>query len=552
MSFIASILFWSCASQKNDQFSITTATLPTCTNPVDDFHFRALLPEQSNIDFVHVTDPPSFDSIRGLYGAGVVVADFDQDGHQDIFFVQETGSNMLYWGEGDSSFAPAMDQTAEQLALSSEMSLATNVADYNGDGWLDLLIIGYQSLRLFQNTRDRTFLEVTEEVGLKPAEGYLSGSSWGDYDQDGDLDLFVGTYGIPTTGDEEEELIPLSSQLYRNDEGLFTDRSSELAIPVGKEGACLQAAFRDFDDDGDLDLIQVNDFGPWLGMTKIWENKGGNENQWEWQDRFPTLLLDNIVYPMGSLYRDLNGDGISDMWLSDIGKTNLLQGMGSWEWVHVSANWIQDSHDGDNDVSWSVLDLDLDGDGKMEVYINYGPHINGEVPEDLLEEIEEYVPDQPDKFWVNTAQLGQTPSFRNRSDVFPEPLIGNARGASSMDINNDGVPDLVIGNLGAPPSILLGSCTSANRLTIRLHDFTSKNYYAIGAKVTIEANNQTQTQELSAGGRGSFSGEDPTLNFGVGNATSISVVSIRWPDGTTSQHRDLCSHCSITIERTEG
>ena len=559
MSIFFSLVLLSCSSSSEEgSFSARTSPLPICENPINGLGFEKRSPAQSNISFVHQTevsdvDPENveaFDSIRGTYGGGVVVADFDNDGAQDIFFVQETGSNQLYWGLGDATFSLDTTETGTSMALESEISLTANTADYNGDGWLDLLVLGYNSIHLYQNQSNRQFTDVTDEVGLVAANGYLGGTSWGDYDQDGDLDLFVGSYGIPTlgNGDIGDDIAVLPSQLYRNDGENFSDRSADIPFREGKEGACLQAAFRDFDDDGDLDILQVNDFGTWQGMTNIWENQGGNPDTWNWYDRFAESRLDNLVFPMGSVYRDLNADGIPDMWFSDIGRTHLLQGMGSWEWVDVGASWTQGTTDEASDVSWSVLDLDLDGDGMVEIYINYGPHMAGEPDEEWADD-EEYEADQPDRFWVNTALENQPPRFQNRADLFPEDLIGNARGASSMDINQDAVPDLVIGNLGSAPSILLGKCTEAKRLIIHLRDPHSNNHYAIGAKVTIETDTHTQTQELSAGGRGSFSGEAPILLFGLADAEKVNQITIRWPNGEMGSMKNLCSHCEITLER---
>jgi len=532
------------------------ATLPECADPVSAPGAFADGLLDSGVDFVHVIIPPVFDNtpedddpFNGAFGGGVVAADLDGDGATDLFFAQEDGSNRLYWGQGNGRFEPAAEATATLLGLASSRTFYSNTADYNGDGLLDLLISGHQSLHLFENLGDRSFQDVTESVGLVPAPGYPGGLAWGDYDRDGDLDLFVGSYGLVETGPDSNMNGPevVASTLYRNDEGSFTQRTEDLPIVDGQEGACLQAAFRDLDDDGDLDLLQVNDFGPWRGMTNFWENRGASEGGWSWVDRHPDSGIGELRYPMGSLFRDLDGDQYPDLWFSNIGMTRALRSIGEWQWVDVRVAWAADVIDNSSEVSWSVVDIDLFGDGRPSVYINYGPHIGAQPP---LDWGENYVPDQPDRFLVNEAAAGSQPSFRLAPEVFPQEQIGNARGTAIADLDRNGVPDLVTSNLDAAPSILLGRCSTNRRLVVRLRDPSSANRFGIGAKVSIATNAQTQEQEMSAGGRGSFSGSEPQLFFGLSDADRVESVQVRWPDGVLESIDDLCSHCEVTITRS--
>ena len=548
-------IFFSCTTL-SDTFKHSTKTFPDCEEPVSSpGMFINALPT-SNVDFIHHSNPSdyadetasNFDPFRGSFGAGLVAADFDRDQAIDLFFIQEEGDNKLYWGNGNGTFDAASSQTSQEIAREDVPGISANTADFNGDGLLDLLVLGYNDIALYQNMGDRTFIEKSQEFGLKPTEGYPGGASWGDYDGDGDLDLFVCSYGLPELAEEDDTEGPLvlPSFLYRNDGITFTDRSHELPFVEKKEGACMQGAFRDLDHDGDLDLLQVNDFGPWRGMTHFWENMGPSEEGWTWKNRYSDSGAGTLDFPMGSIFRDLNGDQKPDLWLSGIGKTNILQYLGNWEWIAVAETWGRGISNLESDVSWSVLDIDLDGDGDPGIYIGYGPHLAEEPPESWNEI---YEADQPDRFLLNQAEYGEEPQFTVDNSVFPFPLIGNARGAATVDINNDGVPDLITSNLQGSPSILLGACTQNNRLVIRIRDNTSMNTFGIGSTVTVQTSERIQTQEMSAGGRGTFSGEEPALFFGVGSAENIKKIIITWPDGYIQEIQKACAHCQITLER---
>lgn len=538
-------------------FAVDEVLFSNCAQPVlPPGTFRDALP-RSGVDFVHHSAPPAYteesmsnvDPFQGSFGAGLVAADLDADGYIDLFYVQEVGANKLFWGNGDGTFASAEVPLAQAIARNDSIGISANTADYNGDGLLDLLVLGYNDIALYHNLGNRNFEDRSSTLALSPTVGYPGGAAWGDYDNDGDLDLFVCSYGRAEEVGENETEGPsvFPSMLYRNDGGHFTNRRNDLPIIAGQEGACLQGAFRDFDRDGDLDLLQVNDFGPWRGMTNFWENKGSSQEDWVWEDRYSTSGAGTLSFPMGSMYRDIDGDLQPDMWLSDIGKTSILKYLGSWEWMSMEAAWGHEIEDLSSDVSWSVLDIDLDGDGHPGVYIGYGPHLASAPPESWDED---YAADQPDRFLVNQTPTEKNPTFYLDNSVFPFPMIGNARGAATVDLNHDGVPDLVTSNLNAPPTILLGACTSFNRLVIQLRDTTTANTFGIGSVVQVRTTEKTQIQELSAGGRGTFSGEEPALFFGLGSVETIERVEIIWPDGEEQIFTPSCAHCRITLTRS--
>ena len=114
------------------------------------------------------------------------------------------------------------------------------------------------------------------------------------------------------------------------------------------------------------------------------------------------------------------------------------------------------------------------------------------------------------------------------------------------------MPDVVVNNLAGQPSVLLGQCTAANRLWVRLVDPTTPgNQHAIGAQVEVEQDGVVQRQTVHAGGPGSGSAQEPVVHFGLGDATSVDRLTIRWPDGRVTGLGQLCSHCTLTVTAEE-
>ena len=504
----------------------------------------------SGVDFVHLADPTLTADPNDLLSAfadvvstGVVTADLDGDGFVDLFFTQTLGANALYWGAGDGTFTRSDMHGAELSALQSGIA---NAADQDGDGLLDLLVGGRDHLRLFRNGGDRTFYDVTAAVALIEPIGWAGGAAWADWDLDGDLDLFAGGYTdwVDTNGTTFWEATSVINRLYRNDGGVLVDRTATLGEQGPEDGAVLHAVWRDLDRDGDPDLLQVNDFGDILVNSKLWSNEGPGANGWTWDERALDAGLGYLGAPMGALVRDLDGDGLDDLWLSDFGAFNIFRSLSAWSWVDVSLAWAPTVTLESDDTHWSVIDLDLDGDGTPGVFIAFGP-----IPSVFTGE-EPFWPNQWDRFLVPTSdRFGEHHYVEVQDSVFPAPMTGLSRGVAKADLNADGIPDLVVPHVGEAPSLLLGRCTPNDRLVIALDDVGSANRFGVGARVTVERGALRIEQEISAGGRGTFSGGEPVLFFGLGDGDDPVVVTVDWPRGATEVFDGVCAHCRVTIRR---
>ncbi len=526
--------------------TVTTAAIPACGAPAPGLGGYVDGLPASGIDFVHATDPSWTNNIDDMVSSfadvlslGLVAADLDDDGHVDLFFTKSLGASAFYWGYGDGTFS------AGETVLPEAVSGMANVADFDGDGDLDLLVGGRDHLVLYRNDGARTFTDVTSDVGLIQPVGFVGGAAWADWDQDGDLDLYVGGYIDESASDGKSwwEGGSLRNVLYRQDNGVFVDVTEYLHDFEGEEdGAVLHAVWRDLDHDGDLDLVQVNDFGDVLVNTFVWENEGADGTDWAFTERGVSGGVPYIAAPMGCLAHDVDGDGWEDLWFSDFGRHVVLRSTGpGFEWIDVSAGWMLDIFLVNSEASWSVLGTDLDGDGDLELMVPYGP-----IPEVFTGEP---IEPQEDRFLVDEGAPG-APDFQERqSAVFPAPMEGLSRAAVEADLNEDGVPDLVVPHIGEAPSVLLGRCTANRRLALSVRDPLSANRFAIGARVTVTTGGLVQTRTQDAGGRGSFSGSEPTMYFGLGSGAEPVRVEIAWPGGGTSVLEDVCSDCRVTVSR---
>ena len=531
-----------------DGATLTSSPHPRCLEPAPNRGAFRDGTADSGVDFVHAPFPEPQSGriediltarfqIGGLAGGGVAAADLDDDGRPDLIFAQIIGPNAVYWGVEDG-FVPA---TNTGLELPSALSVGVSTADYNGDGLPDVAIFGLDLLRLFRNDGDGTFTDVTSEEGLAAAAGWTTGVSWADVDLDGDLDLLAAGYAVTLLSDGIP-LQPTETRLWRNDHTRFVDVSQSLP-PEAVHGAALLATFRDFDADGDPDLLLTHDFGEVAENTVLLDNAGLlDDGTPHWIDRFDTSGAGTVRAPMGGAVRDLDGDGRIDLWFSDLGGLRPLRAVGEFDFLDASLSWGVELSAAPGDTSWSVVALDLGGWGRPGLFHAYGPLPTGY--RDAASEILE----QPDR-WLHARAGGGETVFEETDDVLPPGPAGNSRGVAVSDLDRNGVPDLVVGRIGEGPRVLLGRCTDANRLVVELDDARRADPRSVGAVVTVSAGGTTLSRTMDAGGLGTFSGSEPILFFGLGARDEVDALVITWPDGLEDRFEDVCSHCRVRVSR---
>ncbi|HEY7214960.1 MAG TPA: CRTAC1 family protein [Thermoanaerobaculia bacterium] len=549
--------------------------------------------------------PLRFGMIR--YGpGGIAAADFDNDGFYDLF-IPDGVESRLFRNRRDGTFE---DVTAA-AGLSGLDGVSVGVfADYDNDGWRDLFVSRtFRHNQLFHNRGDGTFEDVTARSGIGE-DCCTTVASWGDYDNDGRLDLYVGRYldpriKIPTTFYARNGE---PNQLYHNaGDGTFTNVTQQAG--VGDTGLCLGSAWGDYDDDGDADLYVVNDFG----RSTLYRNEGDGT----FADVTTAAGALSYGAGMSASFADYDNDGRLDLYTADIRSehgwfaerptvmrymaSSWLQGVWKTDmplyfqifrqsgtrFVEVFQEMASGNHllrnrgDGTfEDVSWksganplgwfwgSVF-ADFDNDGWQDVYSADGWVYNDRGTEIELAFLNNVVGSQaeyktgrffdPQHFgrlswhgWERNRHL------RNRGDgTFQEigrpagtDLLRNSRGVAAADFWNRGVVDLAVA-ASADRHALLRNQVGQRRswLEVELAG-TRSNRDAVGARVTVLAGGKRLTREVAAGD-GYASQSMLRLHFGLGGARRIEELTVRWPaSGTMQRFRGVAAGRIVHI--TEG
>jgi enediyne biosynthesis protein E4 len=477
---------------------------------------------------------------------GVAVIDFDNDGWPDIYFVngaklpemQKTSLqfwNRLYRNNHDGTFS---DVTEKAGAQGAGYAMGAAVADYDNDGDQDVFVAGVNRNQLFRNDGQGRFEDVTEKArlaGVDPHRGKMwsVSAAWLDYDNDGDLDLFVVNYCKwhpeldPYCGAQKEgwrtycfpdRYEGLPNQLFRNDGGVFTDvsQTSGIAKHIGKG---MGVAVVDYDDDGFMDVFVANDTQP----NFLFHNnrKGGFEE---------TALLAGValndsgkpVSSMGVDFRDYDNDGHPDLLVSALeGETFPLfrnQGKGFF----MDATWT--SGLGSELVKrsgWGLGIFDFNNDGWKDIF-TANAHVN-----DNQELYNEQAYRQANSLLLNTG----TGRFQNAAVQAGEDFQRKRahRGTAFADFDNDGLVDVVTTALNEPVELFRNEARNGNHwLTIQLIG-TRSNRDAIGAQLKLTlGTGATQFNHVTTS-VGYASASDRRVYFGLGKEQRVKSLEIRWP-----------------------
>ncbi len=493
---------------------------------------------ESNVQYVAETS-----------SGGVALLDYDGDGWLDIFIVSgarfgETppeATNRLYHNNHDGTFT---DVTEKSGLRRTGWGQGVAVADYDNDGHLDLFITYWGDNILYRNNGNGTFTDVTAKAGLlpktKPAYPYwYSGATFIDYDRDGHLDLFIATYidfdisrvpkpganpncnwkGVPTPCGPRGLRTGRQFLYHNRGDGTFEDVSEKSGIAAPRSSFGMTAVTADFDDDGWQDIYLACDSTPSLFFHN---NRDGTFTE-EGIERGVALNADGMEQAgMGLAVGDFNNDGILDIFKTHFADDThaLYQGLGKGEFKEVTAKAglaVETRY-----IAWGAGMPDLDNDGWPDLFL-----VTGNVYPDTERDLPAYP--------YRTPPL----LFRNLGNGRFEQIIDEAgpalaerhssRGAAFGDFDNDGDIDIVVWNRNEPPSLLRNDLKSTNHwLQLRLVGIQS-NRAAIGATVTVEFAGRKQSQAVLS--QSSFtSASDLRLHFGLGSATSAGVT-VRWPTG---------------------
>ncbi len=412
---------------------------------------------------------------------GVSWGDYDNDGFLDLF-VANNGTNFLYRNNGNGSFTRV---TEGAIVNDVGSSRSASWGDYDNDGDLDLFIAKYYAEKnfLYRNNGNGTFTKVTNGIIVNDS-GDSRGSSWGDYDNDGDLDLFVAN-------DNNQ-----SNFLYQNNgnDRFVSITEGPIATDQGNSNS---SNWADYDNDGDLDLFVTN-----FGLKDFLYR---NDSNGTFAKITEGVIVNDGVSSLSSSWGDYDNDGDFDLFVANGNQNNsLYQNNGNGTFIKITEGVIVNDRGASVSSSWG----DYDNDGDLDLFVaNY---------------------DQNNSLYQNNSDG----TFTKIMDATITNHLGYSLGCSWGDYDNDGDLDLFVAN--AVGNLLYQNNGNGNNwINIHLTGVVS-NRSAIGAKVkmkaTIGGRPVWQTQKIS-GQTGSASQNSLNVEFGLGTATIIDSIQIRWPSG---------------------
>ena len=514
----------------------------------------------SGIAFQHTDGSCGNHYIMETIASGMGMIDYNNDGLLDLYFLNAAPlkgtpqpptppRNALYRNNGDNTFA---DVTKESRSGDTGYALGCAVADYDNDGDEDIYITNYGPNVLLRNNGDGTFTDVTKEAGLgDPSFG--AGCSFLDYNRDGYADIYSNNYlefdyakfKPCTRSGVEVYCDPLHypsvpDLLYRNNgDGTFTDVSEESGIGE-YSGYGMGMVCSDFDLDGWTDVYVGND----VQESYLFHNNGDGT--------FEEIgLIAGVAYDlngdeqgtMGTNAGDYDGDGLFDIISTNYQNqlATLYRNLGDLQFQDVTL--IAGAGAGTLPlVTWGCGFPDFDNDGTRELFIAAGH---------LQDTVEQYDQSSTYKERNLLYRLKDDGTYEDITEQSGDAmlLVKSSRAAVFGDLDNDGDIDVVIQNPRDTPTVVINETKTDNHWILLKLIGTKSNRSAIGALVYVTAGGKTQIDEVRSG-RGYQSAEDLRLHFGLGKQKIIEQIEIRWPSGSVNTLTNVPADRILTV--TEG
>ena len=509
----------------------------------------------AGITFVHDQGPTPEKHMVETLGSGVAWIDFDNDGYLDLYFVNgaKGSSNVLYRNNRNGTFT---DVTARAGVAANDVrhghKTGVAVGDIENDGDLDLYVTAFGPNILYRNNGNGTFTDVSATAGVAGPEEWSTSTGFFDYDHDGFLDLYVANYvnarydDTPYCGFEREGFRSycgpsifdgVPDRLYHNNgDGTFTDVSVKAGIanPAGKG---LGVVFCDFDDDTWVDIYVAND----LVRNFLYRNNG--DGTFRDVTYGAGVGFDANGRPqagMGTDCGDVNGDHRPDLMVinfsDELNTLYMNQGNGIFEDQTIQAG-LGSSF---GPLGFGMRMFDMDNDGDLDLHI-----VNGHITDNVHLYATTSTYEQKDLLYENVGGGKFDDVSASSGPALQALRVG--RGQAVADFDNDGDLDIAISSLGRPGVLLVNQGVGAGHwISIRARGRRS-NSFGLGARVTVETAAGTQVREIN--NVASYeSASDTSLHIGLGAATIISRLSIRWPGGATQVLTDVAVDRVLTVE----
>ena len=527
--------------------------------------FEEIAPSVSGIAWKHDNAMSADRHLPETMGPGVAFFDYDNDGWMDVFLVNSGEAdfykpaaplkNALYKNNRDGTFTDVTDKAG--VAGGREFGMGCAIADYDNDGYQDILVTAYGRCTLYHNNGDGTFTDVTAKAGVA-APGWTTSAVWFDYDNDGRLDLFLCSFvqwslkSNVFCGDNKlgkrfycipRVFKPTPSLLFHNNgDGTFTEvsKGTDIERALGK---ALGVVATDINNDGLMDLFVAND----TVQNFLFANRG--KGKWEEIGLSSEVGFSANGTPrsgMGVDAADFNGDGRQDLFVANVDQEmfSLYQNSGKEFFTDVAA-----PHGVAQATrllsGWGLKFFDYDNDGLVDLFLANGH------PDDMIESYSQQVRykeplllfrHEGQKLTNVSAQAG--PAFQK---------MFAARGLAVGDYNNDGRIDVLVGNNGDTPLLLKNNAAGGHHWVGLTLQGTGCNRDAIGALITWSAGGVTRSRLKTHGGS-YLSSHDMREVIGLGASAKVDWIEITWPQPSGRKERltDVPADQYVTVVEGKG
>jgi len=511
--------------------------------------------QQAGLNFKIIDGDSTTEYLLDVNGVGACFLDYNNDGFQDIFLVNGTSRkseaaglhphDYLLRNNGDGTFA---DVTTQAHLGDSGWHSGCAVGDYNNDGFPDIYLTSYGPNKLYRNNGGGTFTDVAAAAHVDgphwPYPKWSMGAAWGDYDNDGRLDLYVANFARvdpqnlpPKPGDPKScklQEVPIACPpdsypgeqgiLYHNNgDGTFSDvtKAAGLVRADKDQGRGFGVVFGDFNNDGLQDIYQVND----SGISFFYVNNGdGTFRDASFESGLALDGFGNVHGTMGVTVGDYNNDGLMDIFIANWIKqgNDLYENQGSHIFADITAS-RGIAQLGYEFCGWGTRLFDFDNDGWLDIWVTFGhtdPQVELAHPENPFAEPNYMLRNLQGKRFEDVSEAAGLRKLPSHS----------GRGVAFGDIDNDGDIDVLIINKNEVPTLLRNDGGNRNNWLMIRAEGVKSNRSGIGARITVTAGGARRIFDVRSN-ESYLSSNDIRVPIGMSDLKLADAVEIRWPNG---------------------